>query len=216
MTTIRQGYKKDYDKRTGSIKCDRPTTMGHIIAHIENGKKFFNIRSSYWGSPCGFEYDERFPPFVNRIVREIDIKYGPGQDRSYYFINPFEPDWATEDDWSGEWPVWDRNYDDLNVVIGTLADEEKQIWSWISNFNYMLHDAMVSHIYAIATELTERMIDSNGNDLEGMAVDIANWKSEFRKQQAEHIHKPKEVEHDKHYNPICIEWRGKIWEIVNE
>lgn len=220
MTVIRQGHNKDYPHRTGSMKCDRPTTMAHIIAHIENGKQFFNITSAYWGGPVGFEYDDRFPPFVNRVVREIDIKYGLGQDRSYHFITPFEPDWATEDDWSGEWPVWDRDYGDIfdspRITVETLADEERQIWSWISNFNYMLHDATVSYIYAISKDNPTRMIDGKGNDLESMACDLAGWKSEFRAEQAKYHHEPEVVERDEQYDPTHIEWRGKVWEISNE
>jgi hypothetical protein len=165
--------------------------MAHIIAHIENGKQFFNITSAYWGGPVGFEYDDRFPPFVNRVVREIDIKYGLGQDRSYHFITPFEPDWATEDDWSGEWPVWDRDYGDI-------------------------FDATVSYIYAISKDNPTRMIDGKGNDLESMACDLAGWKSEFRAEQAKYHHKPEVVERDEQYDPTHIEWRGKVWEISNE
>ena len=36
-------------KRTGTIKCTQVTTLGHILAHIDNARQYFNITSDYWG-----------------------------------------------------------------------------------------------------------------------------------------------------------------------
>ena len=175
-------------KRTGTIKCTQVTTLGHILAHIDNARQYFGITSKYWGGPIGFEYSDLFPDYIIRVVRDIDIKYGPNQDRMYQHVKQHEVDYATEDDYIGEWPRIIRDYD-LSIFEDKkpdkYADNDEQIQSWISTFRYHLHDASVSYIYSIGEhENKSRMTDNlSDNELRSIACDLADWKSSSRENE---------------------------------
>lgn len=174
-------------KQTGSMKIDRATTMGHILAHIENGRNFFGIESKHWGGPWGFEYSDVFPSSVNRLAREIDIQYSVRQDRSYQYTPTHEVDYATDEDWSSEWPRINRTH---SILTGEkteeYADHDDQVSSWISTLNYMLHDANVSYIYAIGSDkdsMRRNQPVMDDDELRSIACAISNWKSSFREER---------------------------------
>ena len=196
---------KDYKlKRTGSLKCDRPTTVGHILAHIENARKYFGIESRYWGGTLGLNYDERFPNYIQRVTREIDIRYSANQDRLFKYIEPQEVDYATEEDYSGEWPHITRDYSSgmfKDKEPDKYADDERQVQIWVSNFDYMLHDGFISYIYAIGEqENDKRSIPGTDSELRDIAVNLANWKSDSR-QEAQREHR-REIEKE-----LGVEWK---------
>ena len=106
----------------------------------------------------------------------------------YQYVKMHEIDYATENDYIGEWPRIIRSYS-LGVFENKkpdkYADNNEQVRSWISTFRYHLHDASVSYIYSIGERENEsRMTDDlSDNELRSIACDLTDWKSSSREQE---------------------------------
>lgn len=134
---------------TGTQFYNKPTLLGHIIAHIENARKVFDIKPGWYGGPHGLEYDKRFPRYVGDVARKIDEKYSTNQSREYSYrntpIKTHDPIYNNGDDNCGDWPS--RNYDgDLDTSEGN------QIRIWMSNLDYMLRDAAITYTAILRDE----------------------------------------------------------------
>lgn len=207
---------KEYEvKITGSVKCTRETTIGMMLAHIENARDYFDITSTYWGGAIGLEFDNRFPDYVTRIARDIDIKYSVNQDSMYRgFVTPHEIDYGNKDDWCSEWPRWERDYSILTEPKPDwLSDEETQIRTWISSFRYMFHDALVSYVYAIGESKYDKKdskIGGSVDTLRTIILDLADWKVQFREDEQRETRRMIERE-------LGVEWAdGKPFISVKE
>ena len=220
---VKQG--KDWDRYSGDLLCTMPTELGHIIAHIENAKAYFGIKSVGWGSPSGFGYKSLFPDSVADVVRNIDMKYGLAQESSYRFIEQVEPIYPTEEELVSEWPMWNKDHTKkevggaVTIVPEVLYDDERQVQVWVTKFDYLLHDALVSYVYSIGEgegDKRRKKIEGNSDDeLRSIILDLAEWKMNSRiGQQKDRL--PKRVAYDENWEDFEIEYQGKTWRIQNE
>jgi len=171
---------------TGTQYYTKPTLIGHLLAHIENARKVFDIKSQWYGGSHGLEYDKRFPKYLFDICKKLDEKYSTNQSREYSYRNmPIPTHEAIYNDGEsncGDWPS--RNYDgDMDM------NEKDQIRIWISNLDYMLRDCAITY--------TARLRDEKDNDRRDMltlrVIELWDFHTEFERGQQEHYRKQVET-----------------------
>lgn len=173
---------------TGTQKYTKPTLINHLIAHIFNARKVFNIKSTWHSGPQGLEFDSRFPRYVSDIAKQIDIKYSTNQSREYQWARnrppQHEPFYNNGKDNCGDWPS--RKYQDNSLDL----DEEAQARSWMIAFDYMLRDAAITY--------TAMLRDTDASDderhwLTSIIIELWDWHAKYEQESERHHRQKVEV-----------------------
>ena len=198
---MNKDYKTLY---TGTI-IGGDTLIGHLLGHSLNAREFFGMTHGQHSSRM-LGLDDRFPRYVQRTARAVDETFGPAQTYGYSSnVLRHKPILFRDEERGKYGPHWPNHntdfggfHNDFKRTDTIEMDEENQVRTWITYWNWMLRDAAITYLYKLenlaskAYEIPEEK-EMEASNLNYIIMRLYDLHSQFEKEQQEHYRKQVET-----------------------
>lgn len=194
---MNKDYKTLY---TGTI-IGGDTLVGHLLGHTLNAREFFGMTHGQHSSRM-LGLDDRFPEYVRRTAQAIDETFGVAQTYGYSKNVPMHKPILFKDEERGKHgPYWPNHNTDFGGFENGFkrtetidTDEENQIRTWITYWNWMLRDAAITYLFKLENLVSESRTDLKEQEAEARHLNyiimrLYDLHTQFEQEQVEHYRK---------------------------